>query len=56
VRAAFVALVLVVGIALGRALADDSPPGGDRTYVRTLKPRPLPPAPQTVTVTVTGRG
>ncbi|MCP9487228.1 MAG: hypothetical protein MSC30_15370 [Gaiellaceae bacterium MAG52_C11] len=46
------ALVLVVGIAIGRALADGPTPGGTRTSVRTLKPQPLPPATKTVTVTV----
>ena len=46
------ALVLTVGIAIGRALADGPAPGGTRTSVRTLKPQPLPPAPKTVTVTV----
>jgi hypothetical protein len=46
------ALVLVVGIAIGRALADGPAPGGTRTSVRTLKPQPLPPAAKTVTVTV----
>ena len=45
-------LVLVVGIAIGRALADGPEPGGTRTSVRTLKPQPLPPAAKTVTVTV----
>ena len=45
-------LVLLVGIAIGRALADGPEPGGTRTSVRTLQPQPLPPAPTTVTVTV----
>jgi hypothetical protein len=47
------ALLLLVGVALGRALEDGPSPGGVRTQVRTLEPRPLPPAPRTVTVTVT---
>ncbi|HXH87744.1 MAG TPA: hypothetical protein VNI55_03970 [Gaiellaceae bacterium] len=45
-------LVLIVGIAIGRALEDGPEPGGTRTSVRTLKPQPLPPAAKTVTVTV----
>jgi hypothetical protein len=46
-------LLLLVGISIGRALEDGPSPGGRRTDVRTLDPRPLPPAPRTVTVTVT---
>ena len=45
-------LALFVGIAIGRALEDGPSPGGTRTSVRTLEPRPLPPAAKTVTVTV----
>lgn len=53
---ALVALLvaLLVGISLGRALEEGPSPGGTRTDVRTLEPRPLPPAARTVTVTVTG--
>lgn len=48
------ALALVVGIALGEALNDNSTPGGTQTLVRTLQPLPLAPAAQgTVTVTTT---
>jgi hypothetical protein len=47
------ALLLLVGVAVGRALEDGPSPGGTRTDVRTLEPRPLPPAARTVTVTVT---
>jgi hypothetical protein len=46
-------LALLIGISLGRALEDGPSPGGKRTNVRTLEPRPLPPAARTVTVTVT---
>jgi hypothetical protein len=48
-----VALIVVfaAGLALGEAL-QDNPSGGTQTIVRTLKPRPLPPARETVTVTV----
>ena len=46
-------LLLLVGISIGRALEEGPSPGGVRTDVRTLEPRPLPPAPRTVTVTVT---
>jgi len=44
-------LVFAIGLALGQALDDSSPPSGTRTSVRTLAPVTL--APQTVTVTVT---
>lgn len=47
-------LVLLVGVAIGRALEDGPSPGGTRTGVRTLEPQPLPAAGRTVTVTVTG--
>ena len=53
VRAAVVLLAFAVGVAFGRALGDNPDPGRDRTYVRTLNPRGLPPAPETVTVTAT---
>jgi hypothetical protein len=51
-RVAVVALAFAVGVAVGRALEDNPGPGGDRTYVRTLKPRAVSPARETVTVTV----
>jgi hypothetical protein len=44
-------LVFLVGLALGRALAEGPEPGGTVTQVRTLQPVPLPPATRTVTVT-----
>ena len=46
-------LLLTVGISIGRALEDGPAPGGTRTNIRTLEPRPLTPAATTVTVTVT---
>ena len=47
------AIVFVLGVALGEALHDNPKPGGSQTIVRTLKPAPLGPAPvSTVTVTV----
>ncbi len=49
----FAALLLFVGVAIGRALADGPEPGGTQTGVRTLQPKPLAPAAKTVTVTVT---
>jgi hypothetical protein len=52
-RVAVVAMAFVLGLAVGRALEDDPEPGGERTFVRTLRPLPLAPAPQTVTATVT---
>ncbi|HET7648033.1 MAG TPA: hypothetical protein VFK17_05640 [Gaiellaceae bacterium] len=48
-----VAIVFVVGIAVGEALHDNPAPGGTQTLVRTLHPLPLAPAArETVTVTV----
>jgi hypothetical protein len=46
--------LLLLGVAIGRALEDGPNPGGTQTNVRTLTPQPLPPAAaRTVTVTVT---
>ena len=46
-------VVFAIGIALGQALDDASPPSGTQTLVRTLQPLPLAPAArETVTVTV----
>lgn len=45
-------VLLVLGIAIGRALEDGPSPGGVRTGVRTLQPRTLPSAATTVTITV----
>jgi hypothetical protein len=48
-----VVVVFAVGIAVGEALHDSSPPGGTGTLVRNLRPLPLAPAArETVTVTV----
>jgi hypothetical protein len=48
-----VAVVFVVGVAVGEALHDNPQPGGTQTLVRTLRPLPLAPAArETVTVTV----
>jgi hypothetical protein len=52
---ALLVLAFAVGIAVGEALQDNPEPGGDRTYVRTLRPVPLAPARETVTVTVRTR-
>ena len=50
------AVAFVVGIALGQALNDATPPAGSQTLVRTLQPLPLAPAArETVTVTVLNR-
>ena len=46
-------VLLLLGIAMGRALEDGPDPGGTQTNVRTLNPQPLAPAERTVTVTVT---
>jgi hypothetical protein len=50
-RAAALVIVFAVGLAVGQALDDSSPPAGTRTSVRTLEPGTL--IPETVTVTVT---
>jgi hypothetical protein len=49
-RAAALLIVFGVGLALGQALDDSSPPSGTATSVRTLVPATL--SPETVTVTV----
>jgi hypothetical protein len=50
------AAAFVVGLALGQALDDGTPPAGSQTLVRTLTPLPLAPAArETVTVTVLNR-
>ena len=49
-RAAAVLIVFAVGLALGQALDDSSPPTGTQTSIRTLEPGSL--TPETVTVTV----
>ena len=45
-----VALVFVLGLALGRVLAEEPDPGESETRVRTLEPATLPPVTRTVTV------
>jgi hypothetical protein len=50
-RAAGLLIVFAIGIALGQALDDSSPPSGTETSIRTLVPATL--SPETVTVTVT---
>jgi hypothetical protein len=49
-RSAAVLVVFAVGLALGQALDDSSPPAGTRTSVRTLVPGTL--SAETITVTV----
>lgn len=49
-RCALLLIVFAVGLALGQASDDSSPPAGTRTFVRTLEPGTL--SPETVTVTV----
>lgn len=46
-------ILFALGVGLGRALEENPRPGGERTYVRTLRPVPLTGEPRTVTVTVT---
>ncbi len=51
-----VAVVFVLGVAVGEAIHDPPKPGGTQTLVRTLKPLPLAPAAlDTVTVTIPRR-
>jgi hypothetical protein len=50
-RIAGLLVVFAIGIALGQAMDDASPPAGTRTSVRTLEPGTL--SVETVTVTVT---
>jgi hypothetical protein len=45
-----VLVVFAVGVALGQALDDSSPPAGTNTSVRTLEPGTL--SAETVTITV----
>ena len=52
-RAAGLLVIFAIGIALGQALDDSSPPGGTVTSVRTLMPGTQ--LPETVTVTVPTR-
>ena len=47
------AVLFALGVGLGRALEENSEPGGTITQVRTLRPLPLAPERETVTVTVT---
>lgn len=49
-RCAALLIVFAVGLALGQALDDSSPPGRTRTSERTLVPGTL--KPETITVTV----
>jgi hypothetical protein len=50
-RLAGLLVIFAIGVALGQALDDASPPAGTRTSVRTLAPGTL--SAETVTVTVT---
>jgi hypothetical protein len=50
-RVAALLAVFAVGVAIGQALDDASPPAGTNTSVRTLEPGTL--SAETVTVTVT---
>jgi hypothetical protein len=51
VRVAALVIAFGIGVALGQALDDSSPPSGTETSVRTLEPGTL--SAETVTVTVT---
>lgn len=48
------AVILFVGIALGKALEEAPRPGGTQSQVRTLDPGTLPAVTRTVTVTTSG--
>ena len=50
-RIAALLVVFAIGIAIGQAMDDASPPAGTNTLVRTLEPGTL--SAETVTVTVT---
>jgi hypothetical protein len=50
-RALALAIVLLIGVALGQALDDSSAPSGTETSVRTLEPGTQ--SVETITVTVT---
>ena len=50
-RAGLLAIVLVVGLVIGMAIADGGAPSGEQTVVNTLKVSTLAPS-ETVTVTV----
>jgi hypothetical protein len=45
------ALLLFLGVAIGRAIEEAPRPGGTQTQVRTLEPGTLPAVTRTVTVT-----
>jgi hypothetical protein len=51
VRVVALLVVFAVGVAVGQAMDDASPPAGTNTSIRTLEPATL--SAQTVTVTVT---
>ncbi|MDQ4082726.1 MAG: hypothetical protein M3123_07545, partial [Actinomycetota bacterium] len=51
--AVLVGLVFLLGLALGRVLAEQPDPGESETRVRTLEPATLPPVTRTVTVAST---
>ena len=50
-RVAALVVVFAIGVAIGQAMDDASPPGGTNTSIRTLEPATL--SAETVTVTVT---
>jgi hypothetical protein len=50
-RVAALVVVFAVGVAIGQAMDDASPPAGTNTSIRTLEPATL--SAETVTVTVT---
>ena len=50
-RVAALLVVFAVGVAIGQAMDDASPPAGTNTSIRTLEPATL--SAETVTVTVT---
>jgi hypothetical protein len=47
-------VLFALGVAVGQALHDSTPPEGRQTQIRTLHPVQLPPARVTVTVTTSG--
>jgi hypothetical protein len=53
-RLAVLAVVFLVGLAVGRAVEQAPEPGGTQTIVRTIEPLTVEPRERTVTVTTGG--
>jgi len=53
-RVVLAAVLLFVGIAIGRAIESAPKPGGTQARVQTIEPNTTPPVTRTVTVTTAG--